>query len=173
MPCLLGRYRDRARLVGRHDPRWPYQSHWLYYTSSWLPQVHRHSNNDNAKPISIADRWDYEYIHAPMLKSVSFPKVQKVVEAIFIVNAPKLEEIDLSSIQNCGDWLRIADTPSPTLLKIPSGTTGSPGGIGITNTSLTSIDSFTSSPGGVYFISNPLSRLSLRITDTIMTRSNN
>lgn len=110
---------------------------------------------------------------APILQSVSFPKVQNVVTQIFIGESPKLTEIDLSSIQDCGAWLRIFDTPSLTLLKIPPGATGSPSGIGITNTSLTSIDSFTSSPGGVYFGQNPLSQLSLQITETVMTRSNN
>jgi hypothetical protein len=111
---------------------------------------------------------------APMLQSVSFPKIQNVVGQIYIGDSPKLTEIDLSSIQDCGGWLRIFDTPLLTLLKIPPGATGSPGGIGITNTSLISIDSFTSSPGGVYFGANPsLSRLSLQMAETIMTRSNN
>ena len=110
---------------------------------------------------------------APLLQSVSFPKVQNVVGQIYIGDAPELTEIDLSSIQDCGDWLRIFHTPLLTRLKIPPDATGSLGGIGITNTSLTSIDSFTSSPGGVYFGTNPLSRLSLQMTETIMTRSNN
>jgi hypothetical protein len=111
---------------------------------------------------------------APILQSISFPKVQNVVGNIYIGDSPKLTEIDLSSIQDCGDWLRIFDTPLLTLLKIPPGATGSPNGIGITNTSLTSIDSFTSSPGGVYFGINPsLSQLSLQMTETVMTRPNN
>jgi hypothetical protein len=111
---------------------------------------------------------------APILQSVSFPKVQNIVGQIYIGDSPKLTEIDLSSLQDCGSWLRIFDTPLLTLLKIPPSATGSPGGIGITNTSLTFIDGFTSSPGGVYFGTNPsLSQLNLQMTETIMTRSNN
>jgi hypothetical protein len=56
---------------------------------------------------------------APMLQSVSFPKVQNIVEQIYIGDSPKLTEIDLSSLQDCGSWLRIFDTPLLTLLKIP------------------------------------------------------
>lgn len=106
--------------------------------------------------------------NAPLVEHISFPNLQSIGGSIYIGDVLLLKSIGLSAAHKLGAWLRIFHAWSLTGLKLSADANVSLAEtVGITETALTRVLGFTSTPGCTYFQHNRfLEEITLDFSET-------